>query len=205
MASAGILKAVKLLRNYCQITVRLPLDYSAIIWHSQELRSGKVRRWASLPSNIHLLRSAVTERGGIADLHAGRMSQSIACHTKTSRGRALAARFLPERPCTARTGGQLGSGLCRSDKRQDEGGLLPHRASRPLALYRRSTKRAVRAQCAGSSAEPNAIGSADGPARHSGGGASYGGPADPALSTPGKTAVIAHGERQARERMKNIG
>jgi hypothetical protein len=52
MASAAILKAVKLLRNYCQITVRLPLDYIAIIRHSQELRSSKVRRWASPPSYI---------------------------------------------------------------------------------------------------------------------------------------------------------
>jgi hypothetical protein len=190
MTSAAILKAVKLLRNYCQITVRLPPDYNAIIWHSQELRSGKAGRWASPPSRIPFVAVGRDGACGHRGPARGENESVDRLSTKTSRGRALPwldvrtrhhSRSVSSRTPLHDTHWQFGRGPCRShlfgETLQEAGGLLAHRASQPLAFYRRSTKRAVRARARRSPAGRTA-------APADGGGASPAGRKTPPLSTP---------------------
>jgi hypothetical protein len=197
MASAAILKAVKLLRNYCQITVRLPLDYSAIIWRSQELRSGKVRRWASPPSNIPFVAvgrdGACGHRGptGGENESVDRLSYENVEGQGIARGgcphaRPQPARFLPERPARAGSWAVGLAGLrCLGRRRAAS---APRIAAPGILSAITKTRGACTVRCR-SPAEPPAIGTADGPGT-AGGGASYGSPAawppDPALSTPGE-------------------
>jgi hypothetical protein len=223
MASAAILKAVKLLRNYCQITVRLPLDYSAIIWHSQELRSGMVPQWATPPSNIPFV--AVGRDGACGHRGpAGGENESVGslvirkCRGQgITVGECLARATDRSRPVSSRTplhgthGLAVGQWACRSqlfgETLQGEGGLLAHRVAAPGIS---SAMNKPRGACTVR---------ADLPANHTpsallmGPGTAVAARAEPgclATSPPsaypwGKTAVIAQGERQAGGRMKNIG